>query len=176
MSQLPALHELVAKFFADNPEEVLTIGDVAAKFSYTVNSVPGMLKPGIKSGTIAASRIRIDGVHLRCYKAGPNLFAPAQAAPAAAPAKPAPAAKPAPSFIDLSGVQLEDLPEAPQPTQLQECISLLARMKAGQRTQPLPITLRSTMAKAITRQHKALPGSAYMQISTQGFVRVQRNK
>lgn len=165
-----SLARKVVEFFAANPEETLTRGDVAEKFDVTAEHVDGCLAAAMSHQVIVRRRDSSTGYTV--FAAGPSLQACVDALGGkAASDEPTPpngrtgrrtAIRPLPD-IDIDSLQVDYDKPLPCSTNgrggQNKYGQLLARLdKPGASVTGLPVSYRASLQKATQRYQRENPG------------------
>ena len=161
--QANSLPSLVVGFFTNNPEEELTLDDIADKFGGTRNNIHTNLALATQHELLVRDR-NTEGDYI--YRAGAALNGKSKginmdavyARKTKAPQQVAPAVLPKAEDVQIdSNVPLVSTRGKPQ----HDWAPLLARLQPDQSAQ-LPLAAKSTLAKAIAAAHKAKMGTYTM--------------
>lgn len=148
---------LVCGFFANNPDESLTIDDMVDKFALRSSAnIHTQLSLALEAKLLKRVRGE-DGDYI--YSKGPALqITGSVEAAAPTPTAPMPAPTPAPTkrtALDLSAIVIRSgVPMPSSKNQIDRVVEYLAKLEVGQMFD-LPLAGKHIMNKAIERQHKA---------------------
>ncbi len=150
----------VCGFFANNPDETLTIDDMVDKFMPSNRgSIHTQLSLALDAKLLARQR---DAEGDYVYSRGPQLQVTGWVDSSAAPATPAPARVSKPggkrTALDLQAIRIRSgVPMPTNKTQIDRIGEFLVKLQVGDMFD-LPICGKHILNKAVERQHKAKLG------------------
>lgn len=166
------LLDCVESYFAKNPDEELSVKDIATKFDVPKHGIQSQLSLGLQMGTLARRR-DTDLTWLYGRGQGQQTAAPTQKAST----EPAPEARSARHEIHAGDVQIhKGVPVPREKPQRGAWASLLLNMETGDCTDPLPLSLTSTMRNAMKDASKQCNGAEFVlrRVDENGRIRVWR--
>lgn len=166
------LLDCVEQYFQHNPEEVLSIKDIATKFDVPKHGIQSQLSVGLQMGTLVRRR---DTDLTWLYSKGQDQQK--EALQPKASTTHAPESTSARHEIHPGDVQIhKGVPIPRERPQRGAWTSLLLKMETGDCTDLLPLSLTSTMRNAMKEAIKQCSGAEFVlrRVDENGRIRVWR--